>query len=62
MGGARTQLEVNLFDFDSDIYGQRVSVRFVAKLREEQRFDSFDLLKQQIANDAVRAREIFSDI
>lgn len=60
VSGTRIQLEVNLFDFDADIYGRRVSVRFVEKLREEQRFDSFDLLKQQIANDAVRAREIFA--
>lgn len=60
VGGTRTQLEVNLFDFNEDIYGRRVSVRFVAKLRDEQHFDSFDLLKAQIARDAEHAREIFA--
>jgi riboflavin kinase/FMN adenylyltransferase len=44
-------LEVHLFDFDRDIYGAHLSVRFVHKLRNEQRFPNFDALKAQIALD-----------
>ena len=54
--GMRTLLEVHLFDFDRDIYGAHVHVEFLHKLRDEQRFDSFDALKQQILRDAAQAR------
>lgn len=55
-GGLRTLLEVHLFDFERDIYGAHVHVEFLQKLRDEQRFDSFDALKQQIQHDAAQAR------
>jgi riboflavin kinase/FMN adenylyltransferase len=60
VGGTRPLLEVHLFDFDRDIYGAHISVRFVHKLRNEQRFPNFDALKAQIAADAVAARAYFS--
>ena len=60
LGGTRPLLEVHLFDFDRDIYGAHISVRFVKKLRNEQRFPNFDALKAQIAADAVAARAHFS--
>ena len=59
VGGTRPLLEVHLFDFDRDIYGAHISVRFVHKLRNEQRFPNFDALKAQIAADAVAARAFF---
>lgn len=59
VGGTRPLLEVHLFDFDRDIYGAHLSVRFVHKLRNEQRFPNFDALKAQIAADAVAARAFF---
>ncbi|WP_153131307.1 bifunctional riboflavin kinase/FAD synthetase [Dechloromonas hortensis] len=59
VGGTRPLLEVHLFDFDRDIYGAHISVRFVHKLRAEQRFPNFDALKAQIAADAVAARAFF---
>ena len=59
VGGTRPLLEVHLFDFDRDIYGAHISVRFVHKLRDEQRFPNFDVLKAQIAADAVAARAFF---
>ncbi|MEJ2176383.1 MAG: bifunctional riboflavin kinase/FAD synthetase [Gammaproteobacteria bacterium] len=55
--GMRTLLEVHLFDFDRSIYGDRVCVEFVQKIREERKFDSFDALKAQIKKDTKRARE-----
>lgn len=59
VGGTRPLLEVHLFDFDRDIYGAHISVRFVHKLRDEQRFSNFDALKAQIAADAAAARAFF---
>lgn len=51
-------LEVHLFDFDGDLYGQRMAVEFVGKLREEQKFDGIDALKLQMDADAVAARQL----
>ena len=59
VGGTRPLLDVHLFDFDRDIYGAHLSVRFVHKLRDEQRFPNFDALKAQIAADAAAARAFF---
>jgi len=52
---------VHLFDFEGDIYGKHVEVELVAKLRDEQPFDSLDALKQQILNDANEARALFGN-
>ncbi|MES9944269.1 MAG: bifunctional riboflavin kinase/FAD synthetase [Candidatus Thiodiazotropha sp.] len=57
-GDHRYLLEVHLFDFNREVYGEHVSVEFVRKLREEQRFDTFELLRQQILRDADQARTI----
>jgi riboflavin kinase/FMN adenylyltransferase len=59
VGGTRPVLEVHLFDFERDIYGAHLSVRFVHKLRNEQRFPNLDALKAQIAADAMAARAFF---
>jgi len=60
VGGMRTLLEVHLFDFNKDIYGAYVEVRFIEKLRDEQRFESFAALKEQIHRDADNAKCVFS--
>src|SRR5574343_1450712 len=60
VGGTRPLLEVHLFDFNRDIYGAHISVRFLHKLRDEQRFPNFDALKAQIAADAAAARALFT--
>lgn len=60
-GGESTlRLEVHLFDFDGDLYGQEMEVCFVKKLREEFRFDGLEALKTQIARDADAAREVLA--
>jgi riboflavin kinase/FMN adenylyltransferase len=51
-------LEVHLFDFEGDLYGQRMAVEFVAKLRDEQKFSNLDDLTVQMAKDARQAREL----
>ena len=59
--GSRTLLEVHLFGFNRDIYGRHVQVRFLKKLRPERKFESFELLKQQIELDAEQARAFFTE-
>ena len=59
VNGTRSILEVHLFRFSDNIYGAHVSVDFLKKLRNEQKFDSFDLLKQQILKDADEAKQYF---
>ena len=51
-------LEVHLFDFDGDLYGRRMAVQFIAKLRDEQKFDGLEALKRQMDCDARQAREL----
>ncbi|MBE9526133.1 MAG: bifunctional riboflavin kinase/FAD synthetase, partial [Proteobacteria bacterium] len=58
--GKKGLLEVHLFDFDGDLYGKLVHVDFLHKIRDEIKFDSFDILKQQILKDVVEAKEYFS--
>lgn len=49
-------VEVHLFDFTADIYGRRMRVSFVSRVRDERRFPSVEALKEQIAADAADAR------
>lgn len=56
--GHHLLLETHLFDFNDSIYGHYVEIEFIAKLRDEQKFASFDQLKQQIALDVQRAKTI----
>ena len=51
-------LEVHIFDFAGDIYGQQIVVAFESYLRPEMRFPSLDALKAQIAKDGERARAV----
>jgi riboflavin kinase/FMN adenylyltransferase len=53
-------LEAFLFDFSGDLYGRRVSIEFVKKLRDEAHFASLDELAAQIARDCDEARALFA--
>jgi len=55
--GRRT-VEIHIFDFDQDIYGCDLVVEFVARLRDEQRFEKVDDLVAQIGRDSQAARRI----
>lgn len=56
--GPESRVEVHIFDFDGDLYGQELEVALHVMLREERRFSGLDALKAQIAVDAAQAREI----
>lgn len=60
VGGGDPLLEVHFFDFDEDIYGKRLDVQFVAKLRDEANFDSLEALVEQMKKDETAAREILA--
>ena len=53
-------LEVHLLDFSGEIYRQHVSVNFLHKLRDQEKYDSLDALKQQIARDVEDTRDYFA--
>lgn len=55
-------LEVHVLDFDSNLYGQRMAVQPLKKLREEKKFSSLDELKENIARDVHRARDFFQQL
>ena len=57
---AEPMLEIWLFDFDGDLYGQTVETELVAHLRDEMNFDGLEPLKLQIALDAAAARHILA--
>jgi riboflavin kinase / FMN adenylyltransferase len=52
-------LEVHLFDRDEDLYGEHLRVRFLKKLRDEEKYDGLPALQAAIARDARQAREFF---
>lgn len=49
--GDNLSIEIHYFDFDADLYGQNIAVSILQFLREEQKFDSLDLLKKQLEKD-----------
>ena len=53
-------LEAHLFDWDGDLYGSHIKVRFLKKLRDEQKYDDLEALQRAIARDAEQAREYFA--
>ena len=52
------RLEVWLFDFDEDLYGQTIETELVAFIRPESKFDSLDDLIRTIGEDAAKAKAI----
>ena len=56
-GKVEARLEVHLFDFDEDLYGQTIETELIAFLRPELNFDGLEALTAQIAADAKAARE-----
>lgn len=61
VGGTRALLEIYLLDFDENIYGRHLNVDFLHKLRDEEKFDSMDVLKQRILEDIENTRNWFNN-
>jgi riboflavin kinase/FMN adenylyltransferase len=58
VGGTVPLLETHIFDFSGDLYGREIEVEFVARLRDELRFDSVAAMVEQIHRDAAAARDV----
>jgi riboflavin kinase / FMN adenylyltransferase len=58
--GPESRLEVNIFDFDGDLYGADLAVALHAYIREERKFPGLDALKAQIAADAAEGRRLLA--
>lgn len=57
----RRTLEVNIFDFEENIYGKEVQVRFFNRIRDEVEFDGINELIQQLQKDEEQARELLAE-
>ena len=62
INGTEPLLEVHVFDFSGDLYGRTIEVEFVAKLRDEVKFDSLDAMIVQMKVDATLARDLLSKV
>jgi riboflavin kinase/FMN adenylyltransferase len=58
--GTKPLLEVHIFDFDEDIYGEYINVDFIARLRSEEKFDDVSELIEQMNRDSDQARKILA--
>jgi riboflavin kinase/FMN adenylyltransferase len=58
VAGKNWLLEVHLFDYDGDLYGQHLRVELVERLRGEEKFDSLEAMRLQMDKDAAQARRI----
>ena len=58
--GLKPALEVHLLDFNNEIYRQHVSVKFLHMLRGQEKFDTMEALREQIAKDVVATRKYFA--
>ncbi len=60
IGGDNKTIEVNIFDFDKDIYNTEISIEFVDLIRKEIKFDSLEALKKQLQEDKETVKERLS--
>lgn len=60
--GNRRTIEVNLFDFDGNIYSEHITLRFIDFLRPEQKFESPEALIRQLAIDEQKARKVLANV
>ena len=62
LGLNRLNIEIHIFDFSEDIYGEMMSVKFIRYVREERKFPTLEALKEQIGKDEIVIRKILSDL
>jgi riboflavin kinase/FMN adenylyltransferase len=55
-------IEVNIFDFNEDIYSKEITLSFINRIRNEKRFASLGDLQQQLANDKISALKILEQL
>ncbi len=58
----RVTIETHVLGLDADVYGERLSLSFIQRLRDERQFPDVDALREQIAADVRRAGRLFHNI
>lgn len=61
VNGLEDRIEIHLLDYQGDLYGKRLTIRFRKKIRDEKKFDGLPALKAAISNDIAEARSFFSN-
>lgn len=61
LAGKHQTIEVHLLDFNGDLYGKKIQVALLFRLRDEQKFDSLDALFGQIKQDEAKARKLLQE-
>ncbi|MBT8401419.1 MAG: bifunctional riboflavin kinase/FAD synthetase, partial [Rhodothermia bacterium] len=60
--GEGLRVEVHLFDFDEDLYGEVLQIEFVKRIRDERKFDGIESLREQLSDDQERCRAVISAV
>lgn len=58
--GKEQSIEVNFFNFNQDIYGKTLEIQILERLRDEQKFDSLDELKNQLSKDMIHSKQFLN--
>lgn len=58
----KLKLEVNIFNFDKDIYGKEIEVKLIERIRDEEKFNSLEELKNKIKSDEIICRQLIEHI
>jgi riboflavin kinase/FMN adenylyltransferase len=56
------KIEVNIFDFDREIYNKNISISFIKRLRDEQKFEGLDALKAQLKRDKENCVKLIAEL
>jgi len=56
------RIEVHLFDFNEQIYGRELSIKFYERIRDEQKFSGLDALKKQLASDKTNCIKVLKSV
>lgn len=62
VGGTSKTIEVHIFDFNEDVYDELLTLKFLTRIRDEEKFDSLAFLIEAIKNDEIFAREFISNL
>ena len=61
VNGTEKTIEVHFFDFDKDLYNKNLQIDLLSRLRDEQKFDSLEDLKIQLARDKEKSLQFISN-
>jgi riboflavin kinase/FMN adenylyltransferase len=62
VSGTEKTIEINFFDFDKDLYGQKLQIDIIERIRDEYKFDSVDALKEQLSKDKETSLSILAQL